>query len=153
MWPGISFLLDAWFLRLLGEGQFSILPLRGGLKNKVRTQNPGSRFRLIRLRAHFASCFASHFASHSVSWHFTAITPSLASRILIASRSKAANSSKSRVAPGGQIECYSRFQVKGSIFVLKPRAICNSCSHIWSSLELRLKLIILTPILSQNKGY
>ena len=130
MWSGISFLLDTWFLRLLGEGQFRILPLRG------RPKKQGSYAKSSSSQSGRISSIAS-IAFNIATLH--CLVSFTASRIPIKSHPKAVNSSKSRVIvrvlvvlgvklnaiPGGR-----------SIFVLKPRAICSSSSHIRSSRHL-----------------
>jgi hypothetical protein len=134
MWPRISFLLSAWFLRLLEEGQLSILPLRGQPKKQGLYAKSGSG------QSGYARILHRDFASQ----HFTAMTPSLASRIPIISCFKATKNRGCRASLScfkGRIECRSRFQVKGSIFVLNrgPFAIRApiyglpwSCALIWS---------------------
>ena len=63
MWSGISFLLDAWFLRLLGEGQFRILPLRGRPKKQglYAKSSSSQSSRISSVASHFASWFCIAF--------------------------------------------------------------------------------------------
>jgi len=82
MWSGISFLLDAWFLRLLGEGQFRILPLRGRPEKQGSLPESGSS--------------QSGRASHLVSQGFTVFALLVTGWIPTASSSSAINSSISK---------------------------------------------------------